>query len=102
QVDRKRAAAPHVKVGLVQANIGINEKWDRSFAVENLKVHQRLSAELVARGAELIVWPESSYPYRFERNQTHDWDGAWQVQRGFHQPILFGSITRGEESSYPY
>ena len=33
QVDARRAAAPKVKTGLVQANVGILEKWDpREFA----------------------------------------------------------------------
>jgi apolipoprotein N-acyltransferase len=104
QVEAKRAAAPHVKVGLVQANIGIDEKWLPELQAEHLAVHQRLSADLERRGAELIVWPESSYPYVFHRRQTQDFplNDRRKVQRGFRTPILFGTVTVGDDSPYPF
>lgn len=69
QVDSAMEAAPKLKIGLVEGNIGIWEKEARSLAPEmqaptlmhNLILHQRLSAQLEAQGADLIVWPESSY-----------------------------------------
>ncbi|HEY2743648.1 MAG TPA: apolipoprotein N-acyltransferase, partial [Polyangia bacterium] len=57
-----------------------------------------------AKGAELIVWPESSYPFFFARDQSHDWppfDGR-RAQRGFSTPLLFGSLTADSRSPYPY
>ena len=102
QVEARRAAAPKMKVGVVQANIGITEKFVPGLAEEQLALHQRLSAELVAKGAELIVWPESSYPFTFYRGQTHDYRDARAVQQGFHAPILFGALTRGNDSPYPF
>jgi apolipoprotein N-acyltransferase len=107
QVDARRAAAPKVKTGVVQANVGILEKWDpREFA--NLLVsHQRESAALATRGAELIVWPESSYPYALRRAPApfeHDFplDDARRVRRDFDTPLLFGAVTRGMKDKYPY
>lgn len=69
QVDAAMEAAPKLRIGIVEANIGIWEKEAKSLAPEmqaptllhNLILHQRLSAELEAQGADLIVWPESSY-----------------------------------------
>lgn len=104
QVEAQRAAAPHVKLGLVQANIGIDEKWLPGLREDHLALHQRLSADLERQGAELIVWPESSYPYVFHRRQTQDFpinDGR-RVQRGFQTPILFGAVTLGADAPYPY
>src|SRR5262249_51630405 len=71
---------------------------------DQLTVHQKLSGELERRGAELIVWPESSYPYLFLRDQTRDWpeaDGR-RAQRDFSAPLLFGSLTRARGDRYPY
>ncbi len=51
QVSRARAAAPKIKVGLVQANIGIQEKWHPSLAQGQLAVHQQVSRELEQKGA---------------------------------------------------
>jgi apolipoprotein N-acyltransferase len=104
QVEASRAAAPKIKVGVVQANIGIHEKWRPDMAVDQLAVHQQLAADMEKRGADLIVWPESSYPYLFRRDQAHDWperDGR-RAQRGFKTPLLFGSLTAGGGAHFPY
>jgi apolipoprotein N-acyltransferase len=103
QVEASRAAAPKVRVGVVQANIGIHMKWRPEHATEALETHQRLSADLERRGAELIVWPESSYPYLFLRDQARDWpDSERRVHTGFSAPILFGTLTVGRGRQAPY
>jgi len=69
QVDRMMAEAPSLKVGMVEANVGIFEKEAKGMGAKeaaealafNLVKHQRLSAELEKEGVDLIVWPESSY-----------------------------------------
>ncbi len=104
QIDRARAAAPKLKIGVVQANIGIQEKWRPELAHEQLAVHQRLSADLQRRGAELIVWPESSYPYAFMRDQPGDWPETSDrhARRGFDTPLFLGSLTVGRSTRYPF
>ncbi|PIE18013.1 MAG: hypothetical protein CSA66_05135 [Proteobacteria bacterium] len=69
QVDDEMAAADKLKLGMVEADIGIWEKQASGLNQRerfetlhrNLLLHQTLSADLSRRGAELIVWPESSY-----------------------------------------
>jgi apolipoprotein N-acyltransferase len=110
QVDARRAAAPKVKTGLVQANVGILEKWDPHEFARLLDMHQRLSAALVRQGAELIVWAESSYPYPLPRPFAHDFppNDPRRVRRGFEAPLLFGAPTQGAPAfrtpgdRYPY
>ena len=104
QVEAARRAAPKLSVGVVQANIGIHEKWNPRLAQSQLGVHQSMSRTLESRGAELIVWPESSYPFYFGRDQSHDWpDGnPQQAQHGFTTPLLFGSLTADTRSPYPF
>jgi apolipoprotein N-acyltransferase len=110
QVDARRAAAPKVKTGLVQANVGVIEKWDPQAFAQLLDLHQRASAELARAGGELIVWPESSYPYALPRKLGHDFpvDDGRRVRRGFETPLLFGALTlagRGARTGpdrYPY
>jgi apolipoprotein N-acyltransferase len=110
QADAARAAAPKVKTGLVQANVGILEKWDPREFAQLLDTHQRASAELTRAGAELVVWPESSYPYALPRPFTHEWPAGdpRRVRGGFETPLLFGALTRAEgqpkkrADRYPY
>lgn len=59
--DAAQGAAPTLRIGLVEANIGMHEKADPELARNNLLIHQRLSAQLAEQGAELILWPETAY-----------------------------------------
>jgi apolipoprotein N-acyltransferase len=110
QVDARRVAAPKATAGLVQANVGIIEKWDPREFARLLETHQRLSGDLERAGADLIVWPESSYPYTLSRRMEHDfpWEDGRRVVRGFDKPLLFGALTRTPGPSlaradrYPY
>jgi apolipoprotein N-acyltransferase len=68
-IDAKVRVAPTLKVAMVEADVGIWEKESRGLSSSerqlslraNLLKHQVLSAEAAGQGAELIVWPESSY-----------------------------------------
>jgi apolipoprotein N-acyltransferase len=107
QVSARRDAAPKVRTGLVQANVGIIEKWDPREFARLLATHQRESADLASKGAQLIVWPESSYPYALRRPPdpfAHDFglEDARRVRRGFETPLLFGAVTRSTQDRYPY
>lgn len=71
-IDAEQAAAPKLRVGLVEGDVGIWEKEARHLDGDervrtlrkNLLKHQRMSAALEAAGVDLIVWPESAYqPY---------------------------------------
>ena len=106
QVDKARAAAPKIRVGVVQANIGIHEKFVPGLRENQHAVHLSLSQTLAARGADLIVWPESSYPYPLRRDFARDFsdNDPRKLQRGFTTPLLFGALTlerRGAELA-PY
>lgn len=95
QVDARTAAAPTLKVGVVQGNVGIEEgqKDPRG----GHRKHQEMSEPLVRSGAlDLLVWPESSVRYpTFERNLPKL---AEDVRPGLRTPLLFGGIsgTKGE------
>jgi apolipoprotein N-acyltransferase len=104
QVGARWAAAPKVKVGVVQANIGIVQKGDPHLARDHLEVHHRESQALVRAGAQLLVWPESSYPYAIERSQERDFpaDDPRRVMRGLGVPLLFGVLTYSEAEKHPY
>jgi apolipoprotein N-acyltransferase len=96
QADAARAAAPKVKTGIVQANVGIFEKWDPGAFARLLETHQSLTTELEARGAGLVLWPESSYPYPLPRPFHHDYPDRdpRQVRRAASVPLVFGAVTR--------
>jgi len=59
-VEGDAAAAPQLKVGVVQPDLRIKETWPSTR--RKLRVQYRLARKLAARGADLIVLPESAYP----------------------------------------
>src|SRR3569623_1952064 len=95
QIDARRAAAPKARVGQVQANVGMSDKWDPTERGRLQDVHQRLSSELSAEGADLIAWPESSYPYALSRNMTHDFPlgDPRRIRGAGNPPLVFGAVT---------
>lgn len=95
QIDAQRAAAPKVKVGVVQANVGIHQKFVPGLREAQHELHLRLSQQLTQQGAELLVWPESSYPFPLSRSFSQDFPegDVRKLQRGYQTPLLFGALT---------
>jgi apolipoprotein N-acyltransferase len=79
-----------VRVAIVQANVLQNEKWDRQRASDILDRYLTMTREGAARGASLVVWPESSTPFMFE----HDPAGRFAITSLAQElgvAMLFGS-----------
>lgn len=96
EVRDDRAEAPSLRVGVVQPNIGIHDKHDPRQHPAHLRLLRRMTADLEELGADLVVWPESAYPYPFPRGLPHDLVGARGLRReGVRGPLLVGAVTRG-------
>lgn len=52
-----------VRVGLVQGSIPQEQKWDPRFSQDIVTRYLGLSRQVLAEGAELVIWPESSTPF---------------------------------------
>jgi apolipoprotein N-acyltransferase len=82
-------AAPVLRLGIVQVNMGIFEK--RTEAIEGHRRHLEQSRQLEeAGGLDLIVWPESALigglPRRLPTDVSH-------VRGDLKTPILFGGVS---------
>jgi apolipoprotein N-acyltransferase len=53
------------RVGLVQANIAQEDKWQARAARRIFTTHISLTRQLARQGATFVIWPESSLPFRF-------------------------------------
>jgi len=122
QVDAMTEAAPKLKVGVVESDVGIFSSEPLDKRRDHLIILQRLSAELVERGAELIIWAESSYhmpPFPSDLKQLYlsevPLNASWREDqaegvsrrdrvtplRGFKAPLLMGggAIERGADGA---
>jgi apolipoprotein N-acyltransferase len=91
-----------VRVGLIQGNVDQGQKWSPDSAAAIFDSHIRMTRQAIGAGAEFVLWPESSTPFRFEEDQA-DADRLRALARQARVPILFGSdevvwrndVTRG-------
>lgn len=94
-VDAAAAAAPSVQIGVIQPKAGIDESGQASFS-DDISVQQELSRQAEAAGAQLIVWPEVSYPDALpflSFTQAKSLRGFTPLFDGFSTPVLFGAMT---------
>lgn len=76
-----------LRVGVVQANMGIWEK--RKNPAEGLRRHRAGSLELERQNVDLLVWPESAYTYPIEPGVT---SVAHRLHAPLTTPLLFGAL----------
>ena len=53
-------------VGVIQASIPQDQKWESDLLQSNLERHVALSREAISRGARMVVWPESAIGYELD------------------------------------
>jgi apolipoprotein N-acyltransferase len=57
---------PAFAVGVIQASIPQDQKWETALLQANLEEHLALSRDAVERDARFLVWPESAVAYELD------------------------------------
>ena len=85
-----------IRVGLVQGNIEQTAKWDPKQARRIFTTYVAMTRDVVKRGAQYVMWPESATPFMFEQDEVGE-QQMRELAREVHVPILFGSdqLIRG-------
>jgi len=60
-----------IKVALAQGNIPQDVKWNPAFQEETVAIYERLSREASGTGTQLVVWPESSLPFYYQKEHEY-------------------------------
>jgi apolipoprotein N-acyltransferase len=88
EVQKQEAQAPKLKVAVVQGNIKQGEKWKKEMVQATLERYAELTRKV--KGAQLIIWPETSAPFFFLR--TPDLSAQVQaIAKESGASLLFGS-----------
>ncbi len=97
-LEARLAEAPVLRVGVVQPNVGIHDKRDRRLAPRHLHQLRTMTQALEREGAEVVLWPETAYPYPMGRGMSYEPVGTYRMRAiGSRVPLLAGTITRGGE-----
>jgi len=95
----------HVRVGIVQPNFGIVSNLERSRNGQHLADVLRTQTDaLAAQDVDLVVWPESSFPFLFDRRLDREFASAhpWALRSAFRGSLLIGALTHDFGASYVY
>ena len=79
-----------LRVGLIQGNIAQEDKWNPQQARRIFTTYIAMTRDAVRRGAEFVIWPESSTPFMFEEDDIGE-TAVRDLARELRVPILFGS-----------
>jgi apolipoprotein N-acyltransferase len=82
-------SGPSVTVGLIQGNIAQTDKWNPARAGMILERYLQLTQQAVQKGAQFIIWPESSTPFYFDEDPAGNI--VRQMVRQIGKPLLLGS-----------
>ena len=82
-----------IVVAAVQGNIGSSQKWSSSSNTKTVEIYTRYTAEAVASGAELIVFPETFLPYTLTEE---NWIGEFVrgLATEYQVTIMCGALHR--------
>ncbi len=89
-----------IKVGLIQGNIPQVDKWNPARAGMILERYLQLSHQAVEKGAQFLIWPESSTPFNFEDDPAGE--AIRRMVSELRTPLLLGSdeIEPGDEPKF--
>ncbi len=94
-------ASDRVSIGLVQANIAQDKKWDETYRGETLSRYTTLSAQ-VGPDTDLLLWPEAATPFFFEREPFYQ-QKILEIIEETQNTLIFGSPTlRFDSDKQPF
>lgn len=105
QISAARNEAPTLRVAIVQPNLGIVSMEARKTRGEDyIRTLRRATEEAGAAGAELVVWPESAFPFLFDRDLVQEYAAShpWQLRGRYRGALLFGALTHPFGEAYIY
>jgi apolipoprotein N-acyltransferase len=79
-----------LRVGLIQGNVAQKDKWNPREARRIFTTYVAMTRDAVRRGAEFVIWPESSTPFMFEEDEVGE-TAVRDLARELRVPILLGS-----------
>jgi apolipoprotein N-acyltransferase len=92
-----------VSVALLQGNISQEEKWDPDKALKIVNTYKRAVLGLSETNVDLIVWPESAFPWYVRSDITGINPATLGLSGNFEDvlPITFmGAVTTASEENY--
>lgn len=95
-IDFLRETAPSLYVGVVQPNFGtVSVEERKQHGEQYIQELRQATLELGRQGAELIIWPETAWPFLFDRQITMEYPPGhpWAMRPGVKGRLLLGTLS---------
>lgn len=92
----KTSAQETVKVAVIQGNVDITERWSSSGWWNFREVYRELTAKAASEGAELVIWPESTFPYEINKDPS-SLRFLSNLATANHVAMIVGALYEDEE-----
>lgn len=102
-IESTAATKPTTQVALIQGNISQDTKWKTESAEGNLNAHRRAVSKIRDSNVDLIVWPESSFPWVLGAKDNFIEPLALGLEDGRVGAlpfVFFGVVTEAEKDKY--
>lgn len=91
-----------IRVAAIQGNVSSRDKWAGESTLEHTKqVYRELSLEAAEQGADVIVWPETAFPYNIEAADDVRWF-ICELARECDGTLLVSAFTEGDNEKGLY
>jgi apolipoprotein N-acyltransferase len=90
------AAAPKLQVAIVQSQVGISSaKQRQQNGQREIDSLREATDTAITQGADLVVWPESSFPYLFDRQMEVEYAPLhpWRLRNQRSARLLVGMLS---------
>ena len=87
------------KVSVVQGNIPQELKWDEAQAADIFSIYEGLSIKAAAEKPDIIIWPETAFPYLFEKD-IYPAEELNVLTEKIEIPILAGCVMKEKEDYF--
>jgi len=94
RADRLPADAPTIRIGAVQGNVDQAQKWSASRFDQTLRDYEDGTRDAAARGASVVVWPESAVTVAVEYENAVR-SRISRLARETETTLVFGSVGAG-------
>lgn len=95
-MNKKDEECTVVKVAAIQGNVDMDAKGGA--IRELMRVYGEMTREAVAKGAEIVVWPESIFPYRMNRYSVLE-DFVCELAVECNVTLIVGALYGGENGN---
>ena len=87
------------RVSVVQGDIPQDLKWDAAQAAGIILTYEDLSIKAVSEKPDIIMWPETAFPYLFEKD-AYPADQMNSLTEHIKIPILAGCVLKEKDNYY--